>query len=109
MVKSMLRMQLRTVHEFVRSWRDEFAGCELICAIEDGKRVIRVNSADQVSKTGFSELTLNDEMAIVDYNGESRPLGDVVGLDPEFNVLITEFNKKYDALKPQEKEVAEEN
>jgi len=70
---------------------------------------ILINGGNRGQYLGVLELTLNAEKAIVDYNGESRPLGDVVAIDPEFNALITEFNQKYDALKPKKAEVAEEN
>ena len=54
------------------------------------------------------ELTLDEGNNIIDYNGESRPLGSTVDVDEEFDGVVTAFNKKYDGMKPAEPDQAKE-
>jgi 2',3'-cyclic-nucleotide 2'-phosphodiesterase (5'-nucleotidase family) len=73
------------------------------------ENTILINGGNRGQYLSVLELTLDGEKAIVDYNGESRPLGDLVAIDPGFNAVITEFNKKYEAMKPKKEPAPEEN
>jgi len=73
------------------------------------ENTILINGGNRGQYLSVLELTLNDKNAIVDYDGESRALGDMVAIDPEFNAVVTEFNKEYEALKLADEDVAEEN
>jgi 2',3'-cyclic-nucleotide 2'-phosphodiesterase (5'-nucleotidase family) len=59
--------------------------------------VLLVQSGMRGQYLGRTEVTLAGKQ-VVGGGGECTPLGEAVPIDPEFNSLVTAFNKKYDAL-----------
>ncbi len=48
------------------------------------------------------ELTLGDDMKVVDYNGEGKPLGETVVKDPALDKTITKWETDFNARKSSE-------
>lgn len=45
------------------------------------------------------DLTLDPDKGVVEYNGESQPMGDAVVEDPQYKAMVDAFNAKYDGMK----------